>query len=117
MNAHFCAGQLQDFSFFTKAPACEMEMPVKPACHQSTHSLDFKSCCDDASYSSELTDVVPTDKMVEQSINSIKFIAIFTQFFAANLIELNAASYANYYQYLPPLIDKDIPVLVQSFLI
>ena len=55
-----------------------------------------------------------TDVSFELNVQTIQFIQIFVSTFLINLpIETQISSYE---QYKPPLINRDIPILVQSFL-
>jgi hypothetical protein len=119
MNAHFCAGELQHIAFLGQAESCEMHTKQLPPCQheQESHSqIEKKSCCEDMSVISDQQDSLAGSIVPKIFKPDFKFIAVVSSFFLAAIAEYTP-HFSKYHQYSPPLIERDIPVLVQSFLI
>ena len=115
VDMHYCSGELRSISFDGKAKTCHEgvgndEAPVKD-------SSEDRGCCSnksmhiqfDQDQKLQITDI-EVGREFKQFV--IAYVAVF---FLNHLnIECNAASYT---QYKSPLILRDIPVLIQSFLL
>ncbi|AKD03956.1 hypothetical protein POKO110462_18025 [Pontibacter korlensis] len=118
VGMHICGGELRDVTFFGAEAECPMEKPKEeiPPCHAPDQEAD-ENCCQDHQVKVERLDVAAKDKPVSlNKLQDIKFIAavkvLVLQWFAPE-VELKPA----YALYESPPLARDIPVLVQSFLI
>ena len=121
MAMHLCAGELRGLSLFGEAAACLMEQEKTeslPACHKPVEKETQKDdCCSDQQFILEGLDVTSDSKLIITSQSpDIKFLA------AVNLVLLQLYTSQTelkptFALYIPPPFVRDIPVLVQSFLI
>lgn len=111
LNFHLCAGEVQSVAFYVKASQCD-----NSRC-QSMHVMKTKGCCEDETFTFKGNDTNTEVKNFVQSVPS--FIIITTDFtMLYSLAGLDPASFASDYMfYQPPLVRRDITLLVQSFLI
>jgi hypothetical protein len=81
-----------------------------------TCSMDKKDCCENKAYHFQADDTqqVKTDDFVEGLPLQRALIAQVFQLSKQQLIETDTPDFSNY---RPPLIYRDIPVLIQSFLL
>ncbi len=122
IDMHYCQGQLKSISFVGKAKSCH-EMDAPSAMQNCPHhkkmladKTDKKGCCDDRTVLVQ-SDIdknlqnaeIHTSPQLEQCI-----IAYVSVFLLGNQL---AHSTPNYTHYKPPILIRDIPVLIQSFLI
>jgi hypothetical protein len=119
VGMHICGGELRDITFFGAKADCPMDRPQKkaPACHAPRQNADDDACCEDHQVVIERLDASDEHKAVTlNKLQDLKFIAavkaVILQFFTAE-VELKPS----YALYESPPIARDIPVLVQSFLI
>lgn len=120
VGMHFCAGEIRDLSFYGEASECLMEQKREalPPCHASVkETAPQGSCCEDHQLVVERLDIATNTKALALSKTlDLKFIAavkvVILRLFAAQ--EGVKPAYA---LYTSPPIARDIPVLVQSFLI
>lgn len=120
VGAHFCGGDLKSVALFGKAEPCAHASHDNevPACHSSKkEDGDTKGCCDDEEYALEALDISTTiDHYVVQLDAGINGIVPPAIGYNEAIVDLNRTTPA-YLNYKPPLIRRDIPVLIQSFLI
>lgn len=115
-NVHYCGGKIFDRNialFIINNPGCGMEAGSRSDCETSDYTFS-KRCCEDHFEFFQLKE----DFNIVDTINiaAKNFIAVFSElenFFIAHSI-LTAR---NYFKYKPPLIESDILVLIQRFLI
>ncbi|WP_242929283.1 HYC_CC_PP family protein [Pontibacter vulgaris] len=120
VGMHLCGGELRDIAFFGAEADCPMEQQKEklPACHKVPASDDkAKDCCDDHTLVFEHADATSDSKaLILTKALDLKFVAAFKavilQFFAPET-DLKPT----YALYESPPIARDIPVLVQSFLL
>lgn len=120
VGMHFCAGEIRDLSFYGEASECSMKQPKEtlPPCHAPEKEKSPQgNCCEDHQLVVERLDMASDSKaFVLSKTLDIKFIAavkvVILQLFAPQ--EGLKPAYA---LYISPQIARDIPVLVQSFLI
>lgn len=119
MSAHFCGSELQHLSFLGQAESCEMHTRQIPPCQheqEQQNRIEKQSCCKDLTVVSDLQDSLKGSMLPKVLKPDLKFTANLSGFYLAIIAE-HVPHYSKYHQYSPPLIDRDIPVLVQSFLI
>ena len=113
VSEHYCGHKLVDRGFFSKAEACGMELQ-KPA-SPSDCELKKSNCCDD-----EVKQFTGQNEL-NTSFSSLNFeqqffVASFTYTYL-NLFEGLAVNIIPFKNYTAPLVDKEITVLYQVFLI
>ena len=126
VDMHYCQGNLKSFKFFGKAKSCH-EIAEKVA-HCSHHrkamkpersegcSKDKKGCCHNKTlhFQSDQDQQIPTPVFVVSQQLQQFLIAGVAVFFSKDHPGKNTPASAHY---KPPLIPKDVLVLVQSFLL
>ena len=110
VNKHYCMGQLKDVSVFHEAESCmkTMKMEMKGGC--SMH------CCENITEEFKVEDFNKANFTTNLAAEYSLLAVITYVLIDFDLISL-AESYTHYLNYKPPLIELDIPVLVQSFLL
>ena len=127
LDMHYCSGKLKSVNFFGKAKTCHemtVEAPMKNCPHHQKMveqiqgcSIENKDCCENKTlrFQSDQDQQVQTfDFVVNKQLQ--QFITAYVVIFFNNnfSIESDTPSFAHY---KPPLILRDIPVLIQSFLL
>lgn len=121
ISQHFCMGELL-YSSILGNPDCKMEKEDLPPCHdqdgaaQSADLLSKKNCCEDHNTTVEGQDIPTVLKAGDNLLPSIKFLTAFTYIFFHDY-QPPGDKGRLYARYRPPLIQRNIPVLIQSFLI
>jgi len=118
INMHFCMEQIESISFFNETKPCEMKSDT-PTCAMGNqpsedHQEPSNGCCEDQSHLIEGQE--ESHKIVALSLPDLHFVAILYTL-ATYLLDPAAVNYITYAEYAPPPIERDIPVLVQAFLI
>lgn len=120
LSLHFCGGEFQEVSFFSSSKSCPIEKQLPP-CHQKESSdheqkeLTHHNCCKDQLISAEKIDLQNGSIFKIDFQTVIQCIAVGIPSFFYGLIHTPIKSFSSFY--IIPLIERDIPVLVQSFLI
>ena len=127
MDMHYCMGHLKNVNFFGKAKTCHDKVrPIKnahckkiqKACHQKfavSQSQKANGCCDNHSIQYDLdTEFIQSsfDILVGFDYQSLSINNFSARFFESSNIVIPA-----FLLYKPPIPERDIPVLIQSFLI
>lgn len=117
LSMHFCGGELRRLSFLSIGHACDMEeqQEVLP-CHQTKKQEQTKSCCQDQPVVSEDHDLINYLSSLKIAKPDLKFITTVFSVVFKLLVGLQF-SLPDYHNYSPPLIERDIYMLVQSFLL
>ncbi len=127
IDAHYCQGQMKSFSLFGKAKSCHEQSfkkqcsSHKKSCHAAlSNSKELgkckKGCCSNKTIHVEGNDEakkIPTTEILPMQV---QFFTAFVQVFILEYTQLNKAIIP-YLNYIPPLLNQDIPVLIQSFLL
>lgn len=118
LNKHFCGGELQKISLNKEAENCPMckEIAKLPACHKKALEKEKDGCCENTTDQVETSDFSLSKTVEKQSIQDFQFIA-FTYVLLADIHTLDQNSELLNKEYSPPLIEHNIPVEVQSFLL
>lgn len=115
---HFCGGKAikTAVSLGTSDISCGM-ISIDQSCENRPPSdmINAKACCENTYVQLKIKDNYQTKEVFKSTIN-FQFIAVFIVTYL-NLYSFNASTEAEYSNYSPPLLDLDIPVLIQSFLI
>lgn len=123
IGMHFCGDSLKSFSLFDKAKPCEhsaMADGHKGMKDCPFHSQEKKSdkddCCNDKEVKVEGQDIDTTISSFSFDLSPhFEFIAAYA-LSLRNLFQEETYS-SKYLSYKPPLIQVDIPLLIQTFLI
>lgn len=115
VNMHFCGGDVQSVSLIEEAAPCPMEVQLPP-CHKKM-AIKKSGCCEDKHVAFEgkdfNTQVQDFSLLTWQSINWVAAPPMIME-----VIQVNESQvFSNHTLYKPPIVERDIPVLVQSFLI
>lgn len=115
VNMHFCGGHMQSVSLIEVAKACAMEVQLPP-CHKKM-AVKKSGCCEDKHVAFEgkdfNTQIQDFSMSSGQAINWVATLPIIMEVIQVN----EALEFSNHSPYKPPIVGRDIPVLVQSFLI
>lgn len=125
MDLHYCQDQLKGISLIGKAKSCHDKQATPPChktkktCHHSNDKLsqtEKDNCCHNETVVIEKTDLDATATQIAtvQDIQ-LEFVAAFVAVYVLNIYA--QADFQPYAQYKPPLPDRDIQVLYQTFLI
>lgn len=112
VNLHLCGGQVQSVAFIEKATPCPMEVQTPP-CHKELAKRS--SCCDDEQLVYEGQDF-KIHEPVNLSTVQVAWV-IELPLISCLIPEYITAEVQHYSRYKPPILQHDIPVLIQSFLI
>ncbi len=115
MNIHYCGGELKDIAFFSDEVECSMMAEMKMAKSCPMHDMVATDCCEDQDV--QVAADSP-ESYVTQSISlqpdwepaPTQEVLTFSGRTSPELLR-------SYTTYRPPPIDRDIFVLVQSFLL
>lgn len=114
IDTHLCSGNVIDSSIFGKADVCEMDMI---SCRlENTSNTKIKDNCCNNTKNYKSAELFKKNNPIIVDTQQFNLVPNFYLQTAANLFiasELNI----NYKDYKPPLITRDILVLVQRFLI
>ncbi|MBL7872406.1 MAG: hypothetical protein JNM78_12390 [Cyclobacteriaceae bacterium] len=113
VNMHLCGGHVQSISVIEKATACAMELAKTPPCHKSMAKK--KSCCTEDHIIFEGKHFKLQDETSLQLLQSSWVVEL--PLISSLLVPVTSVTESHLTQYSPPLIDRDITVQVQSFLI
>jgi len=113
ISSHKCGGKIhkQSLDFVAADLNCGMEKSERQPCENNTLK---DNCCQNEFQSFKVTEEFQASADTEQ-LNPQFLIAFTTA--SINLFIGEKNTYNKYINYSPPLPDKDIPVLIQSFLI
>lgn len=115
VNMHFCGGHVQSISLIEDAAPCPMEVQLLP-CHKKM-AVTKSGCCDDKHVAFEGKDfsakVQDFSMLAWQSINWVAALPLIMEVIQVN----ESLAFSTHTPYKPPLVGRDITVLVQSFLI
>lgn len=111
VNMHLCGGSLQSMSLIEKAAPCPMEVNTPP-CHKTFTKR--MACCDDEQFVFEGKDFKVHESAGFQPVQQAWVIDLRV---LAVIIPAASSLVAHHSQYKPPLLQHDIPVLIQSLLI
>jgi len=111
VNMHLCGGSVQSVSLIEKAKPCPMEVKV-PACHKQ--KIKRVSCCDDEQLTYEGKDFKVLESSIIQTGQQAWVIDLPV---LAQVVPGSSLFFSHHTLYKPPLLQHDIPVLIQSFLI
>lgn len=114
VEKHICMGEITDVSYFTAADSCGMTDEDCDINDSLETKIQKEKCCND------VHELIPGNQNEQQALQSfeieqVQFIIAYTNIYI-NLFE-DKKDIIPYKDYKPPLVDKDINVLYQTFLI
>lgn len=119
LSFHYCGGDIKSFALFGEAKPCSHAKDSdQPSCplHKEKINHENKNCCNNKTIQADGIDHIASATHHELKIQPlISFIITFSQslFLYSGQNDFLAENTA----YKPPTPDKDIPVLLQSFII
>jgi len=118
MSSHLCNGEavktLMSVGFHQLN--CEMPMMIAKSDTSTGNTIHSKPCCENVHFDLKLKDEFQTKSTLD-NINPV-FLLAFTHVFVEPIFFVSSKKEVKHYAlYLPPIPDKDIRVLFQSFLI
>lgn len=115
VNLHICGGSVQSIALFVKAQPCKMDMPK--SCHGSKAQTKRTGCCEEESILLKGKETTAELKTVTELTPTFNLISVILPvLYSINEVDSFSTS-PQYAHYKPPLVDRDITILVQSFLI
>lgn len=128
LDLHYCQGNLKNLAFFKEAKSChelaekatsehckKMQKPCQKNNDTISKDVCEKSCCSHNTILVEAETDIFSTKIINTDNLSSDFIVAFVYTFGTTY---SSTEYSNKYNlYKPPLPDKDLSVLFQSFLI
>ncbi len=116
MSLHYCHGKVKTVSFFEEAESCHQ---IKTKCHIPSQKENIKkykkSCCANKTITAQQDDSSQKNT-IDFTPKQVKFLTAFTQAFILKGIHLSR-TIVSPPKHIPPLLNKDIPILIQSFLL
>ncbi|WP_299759133.1 hypothetical protein [uncultured Pontibacter sp.] len=121
VGMHICGGELRDITFFGAEADCLMDMDKPqenvPACHAPQQAAEDDACCEDHQVIMERLDVEAKHKTLSLTkLQDVRFTAV-VKAVILQLFAPEADLKPQYALYESPPLARDIPVLVQSFLL
>ncbi len=113
VNMHLCGGSVQSVSLIEKAEPCAMEK-LALQCKAKTN-IKKSPCCEDEELTFEGNDFNATQIAKAEIQNNFWIAIAFTPLQFSS--PLNSSQHSSFSIYKPPLLQRNIPVLIQSFLI
>ena len=115
---HYCGGKAVKTSISLgqddlDCGMANMDTPCKD--QPKSPTIKRKNCCENQYTQISIEDDYNNPAVVKAPVD-FQFVAVFVVTYF-NLYSFNASTEAEYTGYSPPLLDLDIPVLIQSFLI
>jgi hypothetical protein len=122
VGMHLCAGEINNFTLFGQAQPCPMEQKQEklPPCHHGDAAPTEESadgCCENQTVTVDRVDVAVEGKTAASAkMQEVKLLAV-VQVALAHLLAIDKTGNFSPLSYSSPLIVRNIPVLVQSFLL
>ncbi|GHA79399.1 HYC_CC_PP family protein [Pontibacter akesuensis] len=122
VGMHLCGGELRDVTFFGAAADCPMEQKQQkklPPCHtpKEDAATDSENCCEDHQLEVKQLDDASKHKITTLSKLQQLKMAVVLQAVVFNFFAPGTELEPTYAFYESPPLPRDIPVLVQSFLL
>lgn len=118
LNKHYCQDQLKSIALFVEAKACHEQKAKKPCpmhAAMDQDQEDSKKCCDDETeYVKVEQEQINQTFEVDASI-PLPFLAAFVDAFLVDHPITDKAS-IDFFNYRPPILVYDQPVVLQTFL-
>lgn len=118
VGLHVCRGHVHDIAVMQKAQPCAMELMAAELGFddEDCGTISKMKCCEDRTLSFEGTDYqYKTAKSL--TLPEVLPVPAVLPVLLASVRPPQSFSYTSFHSYRPPLIDRDVTILVQSFLI
>jgi len=114
VEKHVCMGEVTDISYFTESDSCGMTTEDCDLDDTLESNVKKENCCDN------IVDLIPGNQNEQQALKSleiddVQFVLVFNYAYLGLFKEKEQPIAFNFYP--PPIVDKDIHVLYQTFLI
>ena len=127
IDLHYCQGQVKSFSLIGEAESCHQQAESvcckkkQKTCHAAQSNPDDlgkceKNCCSNKTIKVESNDEAKKLQSTELSQKQVKLLTAFVHVFLLEKIDLSKII-VPHLNYIPPLLNKNIPILIQSFLL
>lgn len=126
IDLHYCQTNLKSYNFFGKAKSCHSQQAIHyshskqihKACHKTNDTKNtHKNCCENKKITVPSVDNLQKVSTVEFLDQQQHYVLAFRNYYYIDEYLEPCNQIVPYLNYIPPLLDKDIPVFVQSFLI
>ncbi|WP_166961715.1 MULTISPECIES: HYC_CC_PP family protein [Yeosuana] len=115
VNIHYCDNELVSMAFFGKAKVCEDYIEKNDFSVKNCSALHEKDCCDSQTIVKQADNVFETSKS-ELRIQTIVFLNTFYYTYQ-NLFAEKEKNLVPFDNYRPPLLTKDVQILLETYLI
>ncbi|KAA3640682.1 MAG: hypothetical protein DWQ02_01650 [Bacteroidetes bacterium] len=128
IDMHYCKGELESIALFGIAESCKVQQEAEHASkghsHQHKHdhkedcSNEKKNCCENQTLhvEADIDEQVQAQDFIQNS-HLQQFVAVYVSIFFVNSTYVFEEETPSQAFYKPPLISRDIPILVESFLL
>ena len=124
IDFHYCQGQLKSFSIFGKAKNCHEMASKMPSCHHKKKNLENSLSCSEGENNCCNNETAHFESDFDEKILNIDYLNLECQFFVVANTNSSFKDFLGesedeipFAHYKPPLIQKDIPVLFETFLL
>lgn len=115
VNIHYCGGEMQDIAFLDDEVVCDMMAAAQKAKPCPMHTVAASDCCENQDI---VVNAEDPETYLSSNVNiSQDWTAVLTPSFTYSVDIPDLSKQFVFNTYRPPPIDRDIPVLVQSFLL
>ena len=124
VDFHYCQGQLKSFSIFGKAKNCHEMASKMPSCHHKKKNQENTLSCSEGENNCCSNKIVNLEADFDKTILNIDLL---NQEYLSVVVANTSFSFKSFFiereneipfaHYKPPLIQKDIPVLFETFLL
>jgi len=114
IEKHYCMGEVTDSAYFVDVASCGMEVEDCETAIDMETKIQKEKCCQD------IQELIPGNQNEQQAIGNFELDQVqFILAFASTYLDLfeENTDQVTFKYYTPPLVDKDINVLYQTFLI
>lgn len=113
VNVHLCMGKVESVRVLTDAPACDMH---RKSCHAPEPDKSSKEdCCEDEQRILHGQDELSKAPVFQKT--QPELVAVLSLLVSYVTADTELPLFEAMEVYIPPLLPRDIPVLIQSFLI
>jgi hypothetical protein len=114
VEKHICMGEVTDATYFMDLDSCGMIVEECELAVDEQEKVQKEKCCQD------IQELIPGNQNEQQAIENFELDQVqFILTFASTYLDLfeENTDQVTFKYYTPPLVDKDIHVLYQTFLI
>jgi hypothetical protein len=123
VGMHLCAGEISNFNLFGQSQPCPMEEQkekLPPCHHMGGEAIPLESsasdCCEDQTLSVDKVDLLTSSSKALAATPDVALVAVVAVVWSY-LFGLHQPFFSPISEYSPPSLARNIPVLVQSFLL